>query len=160
VKRREFIALLGGIATWPFPVCAQRTRKQPVIGFLGQSTRSATSEWVAALVERLRSSREGRAIAPNIRWPMVAPIVCQIAADFSAQHVIVVRDPTGSCGKTASVIPIVFALLRSDRYRPGRQPARQWQCHWFGNSANVSWQTARLPTSSFGLARGNHRQRR
>jgi hypothetical protein len=50
-----------------------RTGKLPTIGFLGQSTRSAASEWVAAHVQRLRELGwiEGRNITiepgPNLQ---------------------------------------------------------------------------------------------
>ena len=37
IKRREFIALLGGLA-WPYVVAAQGAKKRPVIGMLGQGT--------------------------------------------------------------------------------------------------------------------------
>jgi putative ABC transport system substrate-binding protein len=71
VKRREFIALLGGAAAgWPFAASAQQAAKLPTIGFLGQSTRSATSEWVAAFVQRLRELGwiENRTVAIVYRW--------------------------------------------------------------------------------------------
>jgi putative ABC transport system substrate-binding protein len=57
MRRREFIALLAGAAaTWPLAARAQQAAKLPTIGFLGQSTRSAGSEWVAAFVQRLREA--------------------------------------------------------------------------------------------------------
>jgi putative ABC transport system substrate-binding protein len=54
LKRRDFIALLSSAALWPLTARTQQPRKLPTIGFLGQSTRSAASEWTAAFVQRLR----------------------------------------------------------------------------------------------------------
>ena len=70
MRRREFISLLGCAAAWPLAVRAQQAGKMPTIGFLGQSTRSAGSEWVAAFVQRLRELGwiEGRTIAIEYRW--------------------------------------------------------------------------------------------
>jgi putative ABC transport system substrate-binding protein len=71
VKRREFITLLGGAAVaWPFAARAQQRAKLPTIGFSGQSTRSAASEWVAAFVQRLRELGwiENRTVAIEYRW--------------------------------------------------------------------------------------------
>jgi len=70
MKRREFITLLGGAAAWPLPARAQQPVRVPTIGFLGQSTRSATSEWTAAFVQRLRELGwiVGRTVAIEYRW--------------------------------------------------------------------------------------------
>src|SRR5262249_50249859 len=63
--------MLGGAAAaWPLAAPAQQAGKVPTIGFLGQSTRSAGSEWIAAFVQRLRELgwSEGRTIAIEYRW--------------------------------------------------------------------------------------------
>ena len=69
MRRREFIALLGGAAAWPFATRAQPGRV-PIVGFLGASTISAWSLWTAAFVRRLRELGwiDGRTIAIEYRW--------------------------------------------------------------------------------------------
>jgi putative ABC transport system substrate-binding protein len=54
MKRREFITLVGGATVaWPLVARAQRSAKLPTIGFLGASTPSGWSHFVAAFVRRL-----------------------------------------------------------------------------------------------------------
>jgi putative ABC transport system substrate-binding protein len=70
VKRREFIALLGGAAAWPVTARAQQPGKRPIIGFLGDSTPVGESERAAAFARRLHDLGwiEGRTIAIEYRW--------------------------------------------------------------------------------------------
>jgi ABC-type uncharacterized transport system substrate-binding protein len=117
VKRREFITLLSGAtAVWPLAARAQQPGKLPTIGFLGQSTRSATSEWTTAFVQRLRELGwiEGRTIAIEYRWSEGREErFAEIAAEFVRLKVDVIvtsGTPQVLAAKQAtSVIPIVFA---------------------------------------------------
>jgi putative tryptophan/tyrosine transport system substrate-binding protein len=117
MKRREFITLLGGAAvTWPLAARAQQGGKLPTIGFLGQSTRSAASDWVAALVQRLAEHGwiEGRNISIAYRWAEGRDErYAELAAEFVRLKVDVIvtsGTPAVLASKEAtSVIPIVFA---------------------------------------------------
>jgi putative ABC transport system substrate-binding protein len=117
MKRRAFISLLaGGVAAWPLAARAQQGGKLPTIGFLGQSTRSAGSEWVAAFVQRLRELGwiEGRNIAIEYRWAEGrTDRAAEIAAEFVWLKIaIIVTSGTSqvrAAKQATSVIPIVFA---------------------------------------------------
>jgi putative ABC transport system substrate-binding protein len=90
-SRRQFITVLGGAAAWPLVARAQQGGKLPTIGFLGQSTRSAGSEWVAAFVQRLRELGwiEGRNIAIEYHWAEGrTDRAAEIAAEFVRLKVI------------------------------------------------------------------------
>jgi putative ABC transport system substrate-binding protein len=69
MRRRDFIAALGGAAAWPFAARAQQA-KVPVIGFLGTTSQSTWSRQVAAFEQRLNELGwiAGRTITIDYRW--------------------------------------------------------------------------------------------
>ena len=116
MKRREFITLLSGAAAWPVAARAQQVGKLPTIGFLGSSTLSAMSEWIAAFAQRLRERGwiEGRTVAIEYRWAEGrAERAAEIAAEFVRLKVDVIvtyaTPPTLAAKQATSAIPIVFA---------------------------------------------------
>ena len=117
MKRREFITLLGGAAAaCPLAARAQQAGKLPTIGFLGQTTHSGGSEWVAAFVQRLHELgwNEGRTIAIEYRWAEGREErFAELAAELVRLKVDVIvtsGTPQVLAAKQAtSVIPIVFA---------------------------------------------------
>ena len=116
MKRREFITLLGSAAAWPLAAHAQQAGKVPTIGFVGASTASAQSQWVAAFVQRLRELGwiDGRTVAIEYRWAEGRDErFAEIAAEFVRLKVDVIvtsGTPQVLAAKQAtSVIPIVFA---------------------------------------------------
>jgi hypothetical protein len=121
MKRREFITLLGGTAaTWPLAARAQQPAKLPTIGFLGQSTRSAASEWVAAFVQRLRELGwiENRTVAIEYRWAEGrADRYDEIAAEFVRLKVdvIVTTGPAAQQARRATSRGTAGSSPRSTR---------------------------------------------
>jgi putative ABC transport system substrate-binding protein len=116
LKRRKFITLLGGAATWPLAARAQQERKLPTIGFLGASTSSNWSTWTAAFVHRLRELGwiEGRTIAIEVRWAEGRnERYAEIAAEFVRLKVdVIVTSGTAilAAKQATVVIPIVFTV--------------------------------------------------
>jgi ABC-type uncharacterized transport system substrate-binding protein len=117
MKRRQFITLLGGAAAaWPLAARAQQAGKLRTVGFLGPNTHSAASEWVAALVQRLRDLgwMEGRTVTIEYRWAEGRDErFAEIAAEFvrlKVELIVTSGTPAVMASKKAtSVIPIVFA---------------------------------------------------
>src|SRR5262245_15212753 len=157
MKRREFITLLGGaVVAWPLAARTQQTGKLPTIGFLGQSTPSAMSQWVAAFIQRLRELGwiEGRTVAIEYRWAEGRDErYAQIAAEFVRLKVdIIVTSGTQqvlAVKQATSVIPIIFAAagdpvaggLVASLARPG------------GNVTGLSSQTADLAAKRLEILR-------
>jgi putative ABC transport system substrate-binding protein len=118
MRRREFIALLGGAAAWPFRALAQQQVNLPTIGFIISGTPSSHGEWVAAFVQRLRELHwiEGRTVAIEIRWAEGRnERLAKTTAEFVRRKVDVIvtsATPPAIAAKDAtSVIPIVFAAV-------------------------------------------------
>jgi putative ABC transport system substrate-binding protein len=117
LRRREFIALLGGVAAaWPLTVRAQQPAKLPTIGYLGANTPEFGSQNTAAFLQRLRELgwNEGRNIAIEVRWAEGRnERSAEIAAEFVRLKVDVIvthGNATVTAVKQAtSVLPIVFA---------------------------------------------------
>ena len=119
MRRREFIALVGGTAAaWPLAARAQKTGKVPIIGFLGATTPSVWSAWVAAFLQRLREVGwiDGSTVAIEYRWAQGRDeLYAEFAAEFVRLKVDVIvtagTDATIAVKKTTSEIPIVFAAV-------------------------------------------------
>jgi putative tryptophan/tyrosine transport system substrate-binding protein len=115
MRRRAFIAALGGAAAWPLVARAQQAGKLPTIGFLASGTAASHRRWVAAFVKRLGELGwiDGRTVAIEVRWAEGrSEHAAEIAADFvrlKVDVVVTTGTPTTLAAKQATaVIPIVF----------------------------------------------------
>jgi putative tryptophan/tyrosine transport system substrate-binding protein len=117
VKRREFMALLGGAAAaWPV---AARAQQQPAkiarIGYLGFGTAAASAPRVEALRVGLRELGyiEGKNIHIEFRWAERIELLHELAGELARSSVDIIFadsstevEPARQATKT---IPIVFA---------------------------------------------------
>ena len=116
MRRRAFIAALGGAAAWPVAARAQQPGKLPTIGYLGGTTPLVEGRWVATFEQRLRELGwiEGRTVAIEYLWTEGrAERATEIAAEFVRMKVDVIVT-TGTTNvivtkQATSAIPIVFA---------------------------------------------------
>jgi putative ABC transport system substrate-binding protein len=116
MRRREFIALFGGVAAaWPLSALAQQAAV-PVVGLL----RSGTAEASAAILTAFRKGLsetgfvEGRNLAIESRWGHRREELSEVAADFIRRKVDVIAAPGSSLGALeakalTTTIPIVFS---------------------------------------------------
>jgi ABC-type uncharacterized transport system substrate-binding protein len=118
MKRREFIAGLGGAVAWPLVARSQQAARRPTIGFLGPTMPSAQTQWVATFLDRLGELGwvEGRTVAIEYRWAEGrSERYAEIAAEFVRLKVDVIVTygtlQVIAAKQATSVIPIVFALV-------------------------------------------------
>ena len=116
MRRRWFIAGLATTAAWSMLARAQQAAKLPRLGFIGSSTASAMSSWIAAFTRRLGElgwiEKETITIdyqfadGRNDRY-------VQIANNFVRQKVDVIvtygTPPTKAAKAATQIIPVVFA---------------------------------------------------
>jgi putative ABC transport system substrate-binding protein len=118
MKRREFIALLGGVATWPLTADAQSSG-MPVIGVLNATT--AGGVWVpleAAFRQGL--SDTGYAVGRNVRiegrWAEGQydrlPALAAELTQHGVAAIVAFTTPAAQAAKAATAtIPIVFTTI-------------------------------------------------
>jgi putative ABC transport system substrate-binding protein len=117
MKRREFIALIGGAAAaWPIAARAQPAGKLPTIGFFGNPAASGGGPWTAAFVQRLRELGwvDGRTATIVYRWAEGrSETYAEAAAEFVRLKVDVIVSfggATPAMKQATSVIPIIFTI--------------------------------------------------
>jgi len=157
LKRREFIALLGGAAVaWPLAARAKQMANLPTVGFLGAGSPATADVWLSAFMSRLRELGwiEGRNLNVDVRWAEGRnDRSAEIAAEFVRLKVDVIvtysSEHTQIAKQATSTIPIVFALaadpvgsgLVANLARPG------------GNLTGLSAQNVDLTGKRFELLR-------
>jgi putative tryptophan/tyrosine transport system substrate-binding protein len=151
MRRREFIAGLGGAAAWPLAARAQQA-SMPVIGWL-DNTAASTTNRLAAFRQGLSAAGfvEGRNVSIDYRFAGdQIDRLPTLAADLVRERVavIVTNNTAIAVAKAAtSTIPIVFVTggdpvelgLVTSLNRPG------------GNLTGVSFNTAPLNPRRLGL---------
>jgi putative tryptophan/tyrosine transport system substrate-binding protein len=116
MRRREFIALVGGAAAaWPIAARAQQQGKLPTIGLLGPTLPSNDNPRITAFVQRLRELGwvEGRTVTIEYRYAEGRrERFAEIASEFVRLRVdliVTAGTPAVLAAKQAtSAIPIVF----------------------------------------------------
>jgi putative tryptophan/tyrosine transport system substrate-binding protein len=116
MKRREFIALLGGAVAWPLAARAQQP-PMPVIGYLNNVSPESDASRLTGLRRGLSQTGyvEGRNLVIEYRWAgNQADRLPGLAADLAQLRVAVIVSPglvaTLAAKASTTSIPIVFGL--------------------------------------------------
>jgi putative tryptophan/tyrosine transport system substrate-binding protein len=117
MRRREFIALVGGVAAWPHAGRSQQSA-MPVIGYLGAQSPAVFASRVRAFRQGLAELGfvEGRNVAIEFRWAEGQHNrLAALAAELVNLQVTVIVAPGGAPAALAArsattTIPIVFEM--------------------------------------------------
>ena len=115
MRRREFIAYIGGAAAWPLAARAQQPG-MPVVGFLNPGLPEPSSFLVVAFREGLEKEGyvEGQNVTVEYRWASGHYNELQtLASDLVRRHAVAIAATGGSISAQAAKaatanIPIVF----------------------------------------------------
>jgi len=156
VRRRKFIALIGGAGAWPLAARGQQSAV-PVVGFMSSRSPEDSAHLVAAFRRGLAEGGfvEGQNVATEFRWANGDyDRLPAMAADLVNQQVAVIvaagGEPAALAAKVATkTIPIVVGLgadpeklgLVASLNRPG------------GNVTGVTLMTALMEPKRLGLLR-------
>ena len=135
MKRREFIALLGGAALRPFAARAQQAKRLPRIGVLLFGERSGIRSLRAAFKVGMaeRGYENGRNVRFEIRYSdLDREKLTRNARELAAAKVDLIWVPGSTTAQAAreatAAIPIVFAIVSDPVLRvssaASRRPAR------------------------------------
>ena len=117
MRRREFIAIAAGTASWPFSLRAQQTRKMPRIGYL--MNRSAAGSFDEGFLLGLREN--GYTVGQNIlieyRWTgnkmeLLAPLARELVALNVDVIVTGGTEAVNAAKEATTTIPIVMTAVQ------------------------------------------------
>ncbi len=118
MRRREFIAILGGVAGWPIAVHGQQRKTIPRVGFLGLTSPHAHARFLEAFRHGLRDRGyiDGESIWVEYRWAEGQyDRLPQLATDFVREKVdlVVTYGSEGALAAKRSIttVPVVAVAV-------------------------------------------------